>query len=407
MGALMALYQIGRREGDFERCIEKALLAMLVSPNFLFRVERDPAGLGPGTSYYLGDVELASRLSFFLWSSIPDEELLSLAERGELSDPTVLGALGRHAQGYAVRLAIVPATLATASDPSDARRINAVALPIGSAAPYTSPGTRSRVPAAATETGRMFIRFVTFESVPDKLEELKDFYSAQVVPGLQQTEGCLFASLVESTANPNEFSSLTLWESSNHIQAYEEEGRYAAFVQAAQPFLAGSDQWELQLSEDLTLEYKPVIEERQADAYRLCAVMDEAALRGNRSENMHLRLLNLQTKDGGFEGLKQAYVETIIPALRGVKGCRNAFLMANVKTQNKLVSVTVWDSQEDAEAYDRSEVFQSLMRNTRDLLSAHMWQSTLKSFVPSKVYTNEDVKARFYSVVAGRSFPAD
>jgi len=66
----MALYQMGRREGDFERGVEKALLAMLVSPNFLFRVERDPAGLGPGTSYQLSDVELASRLSFFLWSKI-------------------------------------------------------------------------------------------------------------------------------------------------------------------------------------------------------------------------------------------------------------------------------------------------------------------------------------------------
>jgi hypothetical protein len=69
-----------------------ALRAMLVSPNFLFRVERDPQGAAPGSVYRINDYELASRLSFFLWSSIPDDELLLLADRGKLKDPTVLSA---------------------------------------------------------------------------------------------------------------------------------------------------------------------------------------------------------------------------------------------------------------------------------------------------------------------------
>ena len=63
---------------------------MLVDPDFLYRVERDPAGLAPGTPYRLSDVELASRLSFFLWSSIPDEQLLELASRGRLKEPAIL-----------------------------------------------------------------------------------------------------------------------------------------------------------------------------------------------------------------------------------------------------------------------------------------------------------------------------
>jgi hypothetical protein len=63
---------------------------MLVSPQFLFRVERDPAGIAPGTPHRVNDLELASRLSFFLWSSIPDDELLRVAEQGKLHDPAVL-----------------------------------------------------------------------------------------------------------------------------------------------------------------------------------------------------------------------------------------------------------------------------------------------------------------------------
>lgn len=87
---LLAFYQSGRRERDFEYGIEMALRAMLVSPDFLFRIERDPAGGAPGSVYHIGDFELASRLSFFLWSSIPDDTLLDLAEKGKLKDAAVL-----------------------------------------------------------------------------------------------------------------------------------------------------------------------------------------------------------------------------------------------------------------------------------------------------------------------------
>lgn len=81
---------------DFETGIEAALSAILVSREFLFRIEQDPVGIAPGTAYRLSDVELASRLSFFLWSSIPDDELLAVAERGELRRPEVLAKQTRR-----------------------------------------------------------------------------------------------------------------------------------------------------------------------------------------------------------------------------------------------------------------------------------------------------------------------
>ena len=88
----LAFYARGRARGGFEDGIELALRALLTSTEFLFRIEQDPAGLPAGTPYRLSDVELASRLSFFLWSSLPDDELLGLAERGELGAPAVLDA---------------------------------------------------------------------------------------------------------------------------------------------------------------------------------------------------------------------------------------------------------------------------------------------------------------------------
>ena len=90
---LLASYEHGRREGGgFEDGIRWVVEALLVSPKFLFRIERDPVNVPPNTPYRISDLELASRLSFFLWSSIPDDELIDLAAEGELSEPAVLEA---------------------------------------------------------------------------------------------------------------------------------------------------------------------------------------------------------------------------------------------------------------------------------------------------------------------------
>jgi len=87
---ILTFYQDARHDGDFDSAIEAALSAVLVSHDFLFRVEHDPSGITPHTAYRISDFELASRLSFFLWSSIPDDQLLAVAERGELHEPQVL-----------------------------------------------------------------------------------------------------------------------------------------------------------------------------------------------------------------------------------------------------------------------------------------------------------------------------
>ena len=89
----MAFYREGRSEGDFDAGIGRALSAVLINPEFLFRVELDPDRGGSSPAYHISDLELASRLSFFLWSSLPDDELLDAAIRGELSQPD---ELARH-----------------------------------------------------------------------------------------------------------------------------------------------------------------------------------------------------------------------------------------------------------------------------------------------------------------------
>ena len=114
---LIRFYEEGRERGGFEAGIERALRALLVSPDFLFRVVPDPPGVARGAAYRLSGLELASRIAFFLWSSLPDDELLEVAAQGGLQDPAVVErqvrrmladprseALAKHFAGQWLRL---------------------------------------------------------------------------------------------------------------------------------------------------------------------------------------------------------------------------------------------------------------------------------------------------------------
>jgi hypothetical protein len=90
MEPILSFYDTARRSGGFDSGIQRGLERILASPRFAFRVEHDPDSVAPGTPYRISDIELASRLSFFLWSSIPDDTLLDVASRGQLKDPVVL-----------------------------------------------------------------------------------------------------------------------------------------------------------------------------------------------------------------------------------------------------------------------------------------------------------------------------
>jgi hypothetical protein len=87
---LLGFYETGRKEGDFELGVRTAVQAVLASPQFIFRLERAPAGVRPGQIYRISDIDLASRLSYFLWSTVPDQELIDLAMKNQLRAPGML-----------------------------------------------------------------------------------------------------------------------------------------------------------------------------------------------------------------------------------------------------------------------------------------------------------------------------
>ena len=96
VSTLLSFYRAGRETGDFEKGIQSALERLLIDPDFLFRVEADPPNVKPGAVYARAGLDLASRLSFFLWSSVPDDQILELAAQNKLADPAVLEQQARR-----------------------------------------------------------------------------------------------------------------------------------------------------------------------------------------------------------------------------------------------------------------------------------------------------------------------
>jgi mono/diheme cytochrome c family protein len=131
---LLAYYSEGIKDGGFEAGIRSALTGVLASPFFLYRGEHVPTGLRPGDTYTISDIELASNLSFFLWNTIPDEELLDLAYKGKLSDPAVLDK-------QVVRMLADPRSITLASNFVhqwlDMKRLNEI-VPDNDVFPYAS-----------------------------------------------------------------------------------------------------------------------------------------------------------------------------------------------------------------------------------------------------------------------------
>ena len=157
---LLEFFRLGRSEGgSFDAGIQLALERLVVDPEFLFRIYREPAGVEPGDVYALDDLAVASRLSFFLWSSIPDEPLLELAENGRLTDPAVL-------EGQVRRMLADPSAIDALVDGFAAQWLNLRLLPEKLADPIKYPDFDDSLLDAFRQETEMFVANSLREDLP-------------------------------------------------------------------------------------------------------------------------------------------------------------------------------------------------------------------------------------------------
>lgn len=252
----------------------------------------------------------------------------------------------------------------------------------------------------------MFMRFVQLKISSRWSQAFLRFYQDIATPKLQSMAGCLFAGLVQSTPHSEEFISLTLWETQKQAEAYEGSGVYRELIEQIQPMLAESTEWKIQLSKDMELEYTPVPEEPVLKQLSVTAQTEEKEnpppVSGKR---MHVRILSARIEQGKMEEFRTLYKSEILPALKKTPGCRYAYLSENLQETNEIISLTIWNSPQDVERYERSGQFDALTEKVKHTLSGlYQWKMALEKKAGSDITTTSDLKVANYQLVTGKGF---
>lgn len=246
----------------------------------------------------------------------------------------------------------------------------------------------------------MFMRFVHLKVTKDTFWETRTFYDEKVIPALQATEGCLFASLLQPTTEMEECVSMTVWVSREDAEAYENSGVYDHLLDESDEALAGESPGQNESTGAGTIGrslHDPEVEGFPVEASGGAEILDGAS-----SSRLFLRLVAVQVDANRFEELRQRYNDEIVPALQGVSGCRAAFLVEGIKTRTRALSVTIWDSEEDAVRYEISGRFDEFVSRLREFFSGlYQWRLSLSPSGSDRV-SGKELEVSGYNIVTGR-----
>jgi len=250
----------------------------------------------------------------------------------------------------------------------------------------------------------MYMRFLQLKLSPEFINDFKKFYETDVIPELHKTPGCLFAGLIKSKPEENEFSSLTFWKSQEEAENYETRGTFKKLFEQIKKFLSLSVEWKIQLSENMELQYNPVQVEPIIKNYVVTAP-NENNISLYSSSNMCVRILSLKIQSDKIDEFKKLYSEVVIPTLRQTQGCRYVFLIESIHEKNEFISVTIWENKEDANKYESSRKYREITDKIKHTFSQfYLWKMSLENEHLRKVITSEDFKIEKYDLVTGKSF---
>jgi len=250
----------------------------------------------------------------------------------------------------------------------------------------------------------MYMRFVQTKYKTGFLSNIHQIYEKKIIPRLQNVPGCLFAALVKSEEHPDEGISITLWDTRSHAEAYEKSGEFKELLNHIMPYLSDSSEWKIQLSKDMNLEYQPVFEEPVVKAFKSLVNTDDRNFSDETLSFMYLRLLSIKIKPGLMNTFREIYKKEIIPKLQTVKGCRYAFLTENLEEENQALSLTIWESKQDADNYEKEGLFKQLLDKTKHTFTElYQWKLALES-EKSQTVTSDDPSIGYYQIVTGKSF---
>jgi quinol monooxygenase YgiN len=250
----------------------------------------------------------------------------------------------------------------------------------------------------------MFMRLLQVKINPAHLEQFKNFYDITVLPQLQKMPGCISAGLIKSGPGNNEFISLTFWETQQNAEEYEKSETFQGLLHQTRPFLSESNEWKIQLSDKMELEYAPVEEEPEVKKYTVELQKGDEKIKFQ-SSKMYIRIVSMKIQEDKLDEFKNIYLEKIIPTLKETEGCRHVFLTESINQKDEFISVTIWDDKTCADKYESSGTFEELVGKIKHTFSQfYLWKMDLEKEYSAKIKTTDDMKVEAYSIISGKSF---
>jgi quinol monooxygenase YgiN len=252
----------------------------------------------------------------------------------------------------------------------------------------------------------MFMRILQLNLDPKFIEDFKSFYEDTVEPKLQTVDGCLFASLIKSKPDKDEFISLTFWRTQQQAENYENSDVFKNLIDQAKPYFSETtDEWKIQLTEDMQIQYTPAEEEPVINKYNVAVQNGSDKSIIKQDDSMFLRIVSIKIQPGKMDEFKKLYSEVVIPSFKKAPGCRNAFLTQSISEGSDFISVSVWEDKESAVAHETSDEYNDMINKVKHTFSQfYLWRMSLDKERRSTVKTTDDMKVGHYDVVTGKSF---
>jgi heme-degrading monooxygenase HmoA len=249
----------------------------------------------------------------------------------------------------------------------------------------------------------MFMRIVNLKVKEGKQGEFARFYEDRVIPVLRESGGCLYASLLQPSDDDQECISMTWWRSREVAEAYETSGRYDQLLDDSDYLLAEVSEGRVQSSAKSPGAF-PTLQDPEVEAYPVEVAAVGEVVDAVGPHRFFVRIVSARVEAGRFDELKKRYDEEVKPALMATKGCRAVFLVENVKRRSRVLSVTLWDSEEDAIRYEISGAFDKLTARVSEFFSGlYQWKLSLSPSDDGDTVTGKHLDVRGFQVVTGRS----
>jgi heme-degrading monooxygenase HmoA len=249
----------------------------------------------------------------------------------------------------------------------------------------------------------MYMRIVNLKVKEGRLQDFARFYEDRVIPALQETGGCLYASLLRPSDDDQECVSMTWWRSKEAAEEYDKGGRFDELLDESDPYLAEVSEGRVQSSAKSS-EAFPTLQDPEVEAYPIEVAAVGEVVDAVGPHRFFVRIVSARVEAGRFEELKKRYDKEVKPALMATKGCRAVFLVQNVNRRSRVLSVTLWDSEEDAIRYEISGAFDKLTARVSEFFSGlYQWKLSLSPSDDSDTVTGKHLDVRGFQVVTGRS----